>query len=170
MRQLLPLVGTAGLMAGAGWVVSQALAQEPVPIMILSASGVPSTQQAQAQATRLAPSPRSDVYFNLITERPLFEPTRRPFLPVVAEPVVEEDVEPAPVPIVPVQVPPPDAALLGVMTGGARNAALVSLQGDDPNWLSEGDDLQGWNLGEITPGFIILEREGRRHRVELYER
>jgi hypothetical protein len=71
-----------------------------------------------------------------IAVRPLFSPTRRPF--VAAEPEVA--LTPAPASLPPLE-------LIGVLLTQQRGAALLrSLDGGDPGWVREEDAMAGWRL------------------------
>lgn len=169
--QVLPLLGSTLLLAGAGYAVFLALQHDPVTIPVIREQGAHLQGDASARKIGLAPNPRTEPYYTAITDRPLFEATRRPVSQEAApEPEPEVEVEEVTAPAAPTEIPAPDIRLLGVLTGGARSSALISLAGDDPQWLGEGAQVDGWALSEIAPDHVLLTEKQRELRVELYQR
>ena len=84
------------------------------------------------------------------------------------EPEVEAPAPEAPAPTQ--DSPPPDVRLLGVLSGGARTSALLSVAGDDPQWQDIGARIEGWTLDEIAADHVVFTEQERAHRVELYQR
>ena len=92
-----------------------------------------------------APAARA-VDYPAIAEHPLFYPTRKPWKPPPP---------PAPAP------PPPAVAaapspltnyfLVGVVVSDSMRSALVRAQANKILTLSEGQEIDGWTLKEITP-------------------
>jgi hypothetical protein len=92
-----------------------------------------------------------------IAARPLFSPTRRPF--VAAEP--ELALTPAPASLPPLE-------LIGVLLTEQRRAALLrSLDGGDPGWVREEDAMAGWRLQKIQRNRVHLAAGDRLEVVEL---
>lgn len=169
--QVLPLLGSTLLLAGAGYAVFLATEHETQPIPLIAEPAAQQQADASARQISLTPNKRNDTYYTAITNRPLFEQTRRPVSQdAPPEPEPEVEVEEVAAPAAPEQIPPPDLRLLGVLSGGARNSALLSLAGDDAQWLSEGATLEGWTLSEIAPDHVLLTENKRELRVELYQR
>jgi hypothetical protein len=107
-------------------------------------------------------------YVAAIEARPLLIPGRRVPDPspatAPAEPIEQAVAEmtPAPVEQVPeptvVETPnPPQITLLGLMDlGGTSKALLRSTEDQSEQWYSQGDDVVGWTLVEITQDSILL--------------
>lgn len=96
------------------------------------------------------PPPRSA--FAVITEHPLFSPTRRPFTPPsapvapIAPPVVEE----------PARL---EARLRGVMLGTRSSGALLELADRERMvWLRKGETFAGWAIEIIEPKRVLLRQ------------
>lgn len=169
--QVLPLIGTTLLLAGAGYAIFTAQGQDPVTIPLIGEQGPATQADTTARQIRLIPNARNDTYYTAITSRPLFEAARRPIEEDAApEPAPEVEAEEVEAPPAPTKMPAPDVRLLGVLTGGARSSALLSLAGDDPQWLATGAQVEGWALTDIAADHVILTENERELRVELYQR
>lgn len=168
ISRLLSLIGTGLLLAGAGLAALWALdvtAKQP---------GLPSFEMAPPQATRAAPSRaasrplRPEVYYDAVTQRPLFAPDRRPLVlddtseAAPEEPVVAAKSEP-------VVVPPPALLLLGVMGTADENRALVQNADGEALWLTQGTELGGWTIDRIGPNWLDLSRASETIRIEMYQ-
>lgn len=168
--QVLPIIGTSAMLAGALYLSYLAANRDHAesPLISLPAD-VTSADQAARQIS-LVPNLRDDAFYAAITDRPLFQDGRRPVADSseLAEPDVE-DTAPE-LPAQPQEAVPPDVQLLGVLAGGARTSALLSIAGDDPQWLAVGADIEGWALSEIASDHVILIEQERAHRVDLYQR
>jgi hypothetical protein len=98
-----------------------------------------------------------------IAEHPLFYPTRKPWTPPAPPP-------PEPPPVV-MAAPSPltNYFLVGVVVSDNLRSALVRAQADKILTLSEGQEIEGWTLKEITPerlfftaGVATYEMTGRK--------
>lgn len=90
--------------------------------------------------------------FSIVADRPVLQPSRRPFVPAVAA----APPQPAPAP------PPPPAirayTVVGVMmSGGRRLAWLKSPSGGSPARVAEGDVVQGWRVKHIESDRVTFE-------------
>jgi general secretion pathway protein N len=112
---------------------------------------------AEAPAARLMDYPA-------IAEHPLFYPTRKPWAPPPPPP-------PEPPPPVVAAAPSPltDYFLVGVVLSDSMRSALVRAQANKILTLSEGQEIEGWTLKEITPerlfftaGAATYEMTGRK--------
>lgn len=169
--QLLPILGTGALIAAAAAATVTATQQDVPDIPLIGAPSGAVTATQSARQISLIPNARNDAFYAAITDRPLFQQSRRPNTPqteVVATPEPEAPAPEAPAP--PTIAPPPDLRLLGVISGGARSAALLSLAGDDAQWQNIGARIEGWTLDEIAADHVVLTENERAHRVELYQR
>lgn len=99
--------------------------------------------------------------FTEIGERPLFVPTRRPFVP---PPEAEAEA-------IPVEEPPPEpllAELVGVVLAGQQRAALVQEQGAaGPRRLAIGQTVDGWRVEEVEAGRALFRRGDEVQVLEL---
>jgi hypothetical protein len=105
--------------------------------------------------------------------RPLFSPTRRPWVaPPAAAALVPEPVQPEPVavePVVAVEVQPPQVTLLGIEITPTGSKALTLRAGEaDASWLRAGELLDGWTVQKIERTSIELENGSRSITLELY--
>lgn len=171
ISRLLPLLGTASLIAVVAMLGAKALEvsrvelQQPATLETTQNS-VPISDSAQI-VTRPA------IYYAAITDRPLFEPDRRPYVAEpqtpppepepLAVPIIEE-----PEPVVQVEAPPPTLSLQGIMTRDNKNAALIGIDGADPEWMAQGEPISTWVLSEIGNDWIEISRDARRIRVDMY--
>ena len=91
------------------------------------------------------------------TARPLFSPSRKPFV------MAMED-EPAPV----ADQPLPAVQLIGVLLTGGQRAALIQAEGAaEPGWVREGADVDGWRVETIEQNRVHLRADDRLETVEL---
>lgn len=120
---------------------------------VYPAAGMPSftvTRQAAIDAVEA---------FSVITERPLFSPSRRPNAPREAAPVS------MPQPVAPVPLAPPAATLVGILLSPEGGAAVLRLADGKSSSLTRGDRLGEWVLVEIEPDRIVLTSGGERHEL-----
>jgi hypothetical protein len=116
------------------------------------------TRSARMDASaRTAESPSADdnaadaaagdpASFAEITERPLFYPSRKPWTPPPPPPP-----PPAPTPVAKAPSPLTNYALVGVIVSGDQRSALIRPPGNKKAiTITEGQDLAGWKLQEIT--------------------
>lgn len=111
----------------------------------------------------VALAPKSE--FSLIAERPLFQPSRRPFIAAT----VAAPPPPAPAP------PPPPAirayTVVGVMVSGSRRLAwLKPPAGGSPARVAEGDVVQGWRVKQIDKDRVTFEAGALEHVLTLAKR
>lgn len=169
--QLLPILGTGLLLSAMGFVVFSATQHASTDIPLISGPSNNAFSETSARQISLVPNARDDAFYTAITDRPLFQESRRPIVPeaeTTAEPEVKAPEPEAPEP--PQVAPPPDVRLLGVLSGGARTAALLSLAGEDAQWQNIGAEIEGWTLDRIETDHVIFKTQERVHRVELYQR
>lgn len=105
--------------------------------------------------------------FAAIVERPVFSPSRRPF---VLQPQTQEAEAPraAPEPA-PVAVALSQFQLLGVLFADNEWLAFVqSPSATDGTWLGPGATLDGWTLQEISENSAVFESSGRTAQLQLY--
>jgi len=111
------------------------------------------------------------VYYQAITERPIFSAERRPIsqTPVeIIETVVTEsepvEVLPEPQPIIQINF-----TLHGTMVLNGNNMALVGVDEASPVWVKQNALISGWTLREVTPKLVKLHRDSDIIELFLYE-
>ena len=96
---------------------------------------------------------REEETYVTILERPLFSPSRRPAGPAAATSADHS---------------PGGLALLGVVAGAGRTLALIRTSEGAPATKAEaGQEVGGWQVTEIAPTQVVLERQGSHLRLEL---
>jgi hypothetical protein len=152
---------------------------------------VPKHRQVLAWRPDFTPSSHAgstetaELSFAELSSRPIFAPSRRPFVPpvsVVPEPP-PEPVTIAPIPqSVPVPEPiiaavPPPAPLIdpaqfqlkGIMQSGNKKSALiVTPQSPDGAWMVKDSDIMGWTLVRIERNSVLLNGEERDVTLQQY--
>jgi hypothetical protein len=116
------------------------------------------------------PTPALDDYA-VITDRPLFNPDRRPPPPPAAPPTEPEPDAPEPDMVTEPPPPPPPEPPVGRLHGviGGSGAWIVIFQqdGDKVRRLKEGEDLDGWRIVEVQPNAVVFAHGDDRHTVPL---
>lgn len=168
MDALLRLIGTGSLIAALAWfvVLASATVQEPTTVVVQSENSIedPKTHSPRSMPTQ----ERSDVFYQAILDRPVFEITRRPIDPEANAP--EPEHVPEPVVEAPEPTPKlPNVSLLGVMSTGSRIQALISVDGGELFWLSEGENIGGWTITGAGEDWLELAADNNKVRLELFE-
>lgn len=170
IKRLFPLIGTSSLLfavAMLGWKMAEVYKTKPV---FVSKTAVDAPQTPAMAATRVQVPQRPAIYYAAITDRPLFEPSRRPYTQEETAPEPKPDpVVEAPTPTAPAELPPPELILQGVMTLNDNVAALIGINGETPEWVSKGDPVSDWTLSEVGSDWIEISRKARHIRVEMYK-
>jgi hypothetical protein len=110
-------------------------ASEPAP----EPTGV---HRAKEPAAEIRAPPNVD--YPAIAAHPLFYPTRRPWSPPPPPATPPPAIVAAPSPLT-------GYTLLGVVVSGSMRNAFVKAQANKVVTLSEGQEIEGWTLKEITP-------------------
>ncbi len=98
--------------------------------------------------------------FSEIVERPLFRGDRRPYVP--AGPV-DPGPRHASEPDISTQI-----SLSGVLINEGERVALIEhRQNKKLQQLRQGDSVNGWTLGNIQAGSILVDKQGRTSRITL---
>jgi hypothetical protein len=165
MRAFLPWVGTGLLIvsaSGLGMAALQPMRSIDSPVIRV----VPDrpTGSLESDTLSLLP-PRPAAYYLAIMERPLFAPSRRPAEQQALEvqPVARQPEEPAEP-----QRPRPSLRLLGMMSNGASTSALISVDGGEATWITQGEPVAEWALSAIGPNWIELSLNGDLLHLDLY--
>jgi len=110
------------------------------------------------------PSPLPQSAFDQILERPVFAATRRPIQidEEIAAPIVNDTPE------IPKDILRPEMELLGIIKDESRQAALLAVEGNLPEWFELGTVLSGWRLSAINANWIEFTRDGKFEREEMY--
>lgn len=169
INSVAPLVGTVcllGLTVGAGLFASAQIeneVQDQASDSIVSAS---ENTQPSASLTPQRPPPRPDIFYDAITARPLFSPTRRP-----AEAATDIVVTPEPVEALPTLIlsERPNIGLGGVLGSIDERKALIIFEDSPARWLRLGDDVDGWKITDISDKTITLSSDTRTFRLELFQ-
>jgi hypothetical protein len=122
----------------------------------LPVSALPPNAPAAAQAAADPTAPVAHVY-PAIAEHPLFYPTRQPWAPPAPKAAPPAPQAPAPTTVHPLQ----KYQLVGVVISeGARTALLKPSDGGKTVTISEGQQLNGWTLREISRDAAHFESGG----------
>ncbi len=166
MELLLRLVGTGSLAALLAGAIAFAVERD-VEVERNTVQNALEDHESLAQPIR-SPSTqeRSDIYYQAILDRPVFEITRRPIEPQAEAPEPEPEIiveMPAPAPEL------PKVSLLGVMSTGSRIQALIAVEGGEALWLTEGEKIGGWTITGAGKDWLELAAEDNKVRLELFE-
>jgi hypothetical protein len=135
--------------AGLGTVVVLELAGG-VAIAPEVTAAAPATAAAEAPAGPAKFQPPAERQFDEISDRPLFFPSRRPFLPPAApgsQAAPSDD-------------PAAEIELIGVLLTGRERAALVQAAGQPAaHWVHEQQTVAGWLVEEIAADRVRI-RDG----------
>jgi general secretion pathway protein N len=113
---------------------------------------------------------------DIVLQRPIFSPSRRPFVAAPVAPAVEpvpEQVQPEQAAPLPVAVenpePPPQFSLKGILISPDKSSAFLVTAGIPAGqWLGIGDDFAGWTIKSIENNAVTLVRGEQSTVVELY--
>ena len=171
-RALIPPLGTLCLVGLAAFLGLQAANLDPRASSALAETAEAPRTEHVTQDITTTPDPTGSMpiaFDAAILERPLFHPTRRPVrLAPKPEPVAVRPAKPEPQPVV-APPEPPRLILRGVLLQGPSRRALLDSGSGDADWVEEGREIEGWILGEIGPGHVVLRAEDQEHRIDLYE-
>jgi hypothetical protein len=109
---------------------------------------------------------RSDVYYKAITDRPLFEPTRRPISTDVPIEVAIEPIAPAQEPEI---TPNANIKVYGILKSGTGGSALLSANDAERQWIGLNEKISGWTLKEISSEWVKVINRGDAKKIWLYE-
>lgn len=127
-----------------------------VPLAPEVTAAPPSAPQVDWSYEPVEFTPPSRDEIEEIAARPLFSPSRRPFV------APEEEEAPAPAQSL------PSVQLIGVLVTEQQRAALVqTAEGGDPSWVREGTTLGGWRVEKIEENRVHLRTGERLEVVEL---
>lgn len=105
----------------------------------------------------------------VITDRPLFSRTRRPFIPLPLAPPPQASVA------LKVESPSPEApqtqnlVLKGVMLNDKNARALIASEANPSGaWIGKGEKIDGWQLNGVGADAVELEQMGRKAALKLY--
>ena len=157
---LLALAAFGGALSLAGWALLQ-LNVETTPLLREASSTAPDPALDQYDVT-IAPTPRALTDFKQSTSRPLFFANRRPVEAKVETPQVAAQAAPA-------AQPPKQLQLIGIVrTGKGPLRALIRGNADLPGtWMSVGEEIQGWQVREISETNAVIEAKGQRAELQL---
>jgi hypothetical protein len=105
----------------------------------------------------------------VITDRPLFSQSRRPFKPV---PLAPPSQVPVPLKVQPfaTEMPPiQNLVLKGVMLNDENARALIASEANPSGaWIRKGEMIDGWRLIGVGANTVELEQMGRKAALKLY--
>lgn len=117
---------------------------------------------------------RTPVPMQVVFDRPLFQPLRRPFVAVPPAVVVEQPVVPESIPVLLTEpvlpaMAPPAMTLKGVkISAGSSAALIVTPEIQKGKWMKIGDIVADWKLVDITPGKVKFSLGSESHILQLY--
>jgi hypothetical protein len=102
--------------------------------------------------------------------RPIFTPTRRPFVPKVAEaPAGEPAALPTPEPQSSASYDARQFSLRGILISGrTRRALIASPESPDGIWVGVGTEIMGWKVANVDQNGVKLEARGQSAEIKLY--
>jgi hypothetical protein len=112
------------------------------------------------------PAPQT---YEVTFARPVFSPTRRPFVPVVppVEPETQEPLQPTPETVP--AYDPNQFVLKGVIINDGQAKALIATPEQATGvWLSQGSELSGWKVEKIDKNTVTLIANGQPHVLKQY--
>jgi general secretion pathway protein N len=119
---------------------------------------------AEAQPSASSDNPLAAWPFALFADtrdRPLFSPRRRP--PPPPAPPPPQIAAPAP------KIPPPNIALLAIVSDGSVAQAVVRTWGAEKAIRARlGDDIAGWKVTQIEPRRLVLSSDDRSVSFALF--
>lgn len=119
-------------------------------------AAAPATAAPEAAAAPTTYRPPPERQFDEISDRPLFFPSRRPFVPPAG--ATEAEATPAAEPAIGLE-------LIGVLLTEHQRAALVQPQGEPAaHWVHEQQTVAGWLIEQIDADRVQL-RDGDRVQV-----
>jgi hypothetical protein len=169
MVALFSLMAGALLTAGTYWLWTNPMASVLTrPIVSWSPPSLPGGSAKALSSV--------SVTAEIALQRPIFSPTRRPFVAavqeIVPEPVPEQPVSELPVaeqPVAEPLSPAPQFSLKGIWISPARSTAfLVTPELPAGQWLAVGDDFAGWKLKAIENNAVTLTFGEQSATVQLY--
>ena len=93
-----------------------------------------------------------------LTNRPIFDPTRRAAMAMAPQPAAESP-------------PPPTLVLAGLLVGSGRKVALIRTPDQkDLVVAHEGDTVSSWLIKEITADHVVISSNGASQELRFPER
>lgn len=167
--KLAPIVGSLcliGFMTGAGLFASVRIRDALQDQGVTDIADISEVSEISERSAKQLPSPRPDVFYEAITTRPLFSPTRRPVQAVPDTVAAPKPIVAAPTPTLSEQ---PKIALGGVLGSTNERQALILFDDRQAQWLRVGDDVDGWEIINISDKAVILSADARTFRLEMFQ-
>lgn len=155
---------TALLAAGVLMLGMQLRSQGPrIDVLVKPSAAMSSTVanasvQPQSAATELL-----GASYPAIAAHPLFDASREPWAPPALPPAAVAI--PPPPPLKPAPTPPNSYTLVGLVSTGAHRTALLRHQDGRVLLLTEGQELDGWQVRKIEANRVQLESEGSKFAI-----
>jgi general secretion pathway protein N len=151
--------------------VTAALEKAPVRISPAISSTPPRPEATSAPTPGPAAAPGNSLWsiplraLSATRERPLFTPSRRPPVPVIAPAPVVPSLPIAIKPAEPEQPPPP---LVGtVVNSGKRVAILFNSTTRQVTQVLEGGEESGWRVRLVSMRSVVIEKDDRSVTLDL---
>ena len=168
---LLPFLGTGGLLisvgiTGLGTYAALIKPLPEVPVQTERGSNEPAAADARPHSRRVL----SGRYYAAVTDRPLFSPSRRPLTKeTTGQTSAEHQDQIASAAAAPPEVlKTPQFQLHGTLMTAGQPSALLSTPDSEPNWVTLGASVQGWQLDNVENGRVSLKNGNRTFELELY--
>ena len=175
LRSLLPVFGTIFLAFLTFSIAKIALGPTP-PSETLSSEAPASVQpavQKTVPSTIFSRTPPPDSFYEVILERPLFAPSRRPVkiaaVQEEAEPLDEEPFDEEPVEVLEATIEPLDFVLSGVLESGGERSAFLRQDGEAGSWFRVGETAGSWSVDAIGADWVELSAGEQTFRLELFQ-
>lgn len=151
-----PLIARLGLLLGLLALLFLVLTQPPLP----SRPPVPFTAPLQPIVDLTDPPSRDPTPHDAILDRPVFAPSRRPWVPPPPPPNQAETVSSL-----------EGYVVIGIIiTDNARRGLVRPPHGGNTIFLSEGERLAGWQLREIHPRGLRFSADGASFEMNFHNR
>lgn len=165
MSRLLPVMGTIFLLlvtAISAQLVLDGTFQTTnmMPARDIQPDAEPETMPAGTSLREARPQS----YYSAITERPLFEVTRRPIDLSEPEMVINDVARVEPIRMARL----PEIQLMGVLLSGEQPSVFLSVEGDKAKWLRQGDTVQSWVLEQVASDYVEFKNNKEVVRIDLY--
>lgn len=129
-------------------------------------AAVSKAKQIKETSVSVSSNTRPKVYYNAITDRPLFTPDRRP---------VSKEREPQ-VEVVEPEVGVDDKAeistnitIYGILKTGDRGSALMSFDDGERQWIQLNKEISGWTLTQISSEWVKVKNNNDEIKIWLYD-
>jgi hypothetical protein len=104
-----------------------------------------------------------------VFDRPVFAPTRRPFVAQLEPQVTQANPQPEPSSTPPLALDPQQFRLMGVLIMGTRHFALIATpEAVGGTWYSSNSAIMGWTITKIEANSIIFSNGRQSVTIRQY--